>query len=343
MSFLCSFQLFKSTFQYLKRVRVLKTNKKRYQAICSVYSLNFRFLLLYYLSMKFTDKLEKQPKQTYVITANLAWSELEAGKEHALTHLVKTAEIEGFRKGKAPAKLVREKIGENKLLEEASREVITNLYVELLQKHSLRPYIEPKVTLLKAPVNGEWEIRFEIATAPVLTKKPDYKKIAAEVRTDLKKDAIWVPGKDKTEKPEEKDVEKLKNERIQKIFNKLVEGSEIEISPLILEEEVSRRLVGLYEEVKKLGLTVDQYLKSKNETAESLRAKLASEITEIYKSELMLDHIAEEEKIEVDEKELNEIFKTAKNDQEKAMLKENAYIYARLMRKQKTLDRLGDL
>jgi len=292
--------------------------------------------------MKFTDKLEKQPRATYKIEVTLPWSEVELAKAKALTELQKTTEVKGFRKGKAPEKMVKETVGEQHLLEEASRYLLTDVYKELLDKHKLRPFIDPKISLLKAPNGGDWEFRFEIAEAPKLSKVADYKKIAKEVSAELKKDTIWVPGKGEEPKFEEK-VKDQRNKKIQLIFDKTLTGSEIEISPLILELEVSRRLTSLYEEIKQLGLTVEQYLQSKKLTSDTLKAKTEAEIIDLYKSEFVLEEIADVEKIVVADKEIEEIFKTAKDDKEKEMLKSNSYLYTRLIRKQKTLDFLASL
>jgi len=292
--------------------------------------------------MKFTDKLEKQPRSTYKLEITLPWSEVEVAKTKALKELQKTTEVKGFRKGKAPEKMVKETIGEQHLLEEASRYLLTDVYKEVLTKHNLRPFIDPKITLLKAPNGGDWEFRFEIAEAPKLTKVADYKKIAKDVAAELKKDAIWVPGKGEEPKPDEK-AKDTRNKKMQLIFDKAMTASEIEISPLILELEVSRRLTSLYEEIKQLGLTVEQYLQSKKLTSETLKAKTEAEIIDLYKSEFLLDTIADTEKIVVGDKELEEIFKTAKDEKEKEMLKNNSYLYTRLIRKQKTLDFLAGL
>lgn len=291
--------------------------------------------------MKFTDKLEKLPKQTKSIVAKLSWEEMEKGKDHAVKHIAEDLEVEGFRKGKAPEKLVKEKVGDQKILEHASQHVVSQLYGELIKKYDLKPFADPKITLLKAPVGGEWEIRFEIAESPVLSKVPDYKKIAQEVKGDQKKETIWVPGKD--EKVNEQEKAKQQNEQLQKIFNGLIEKTEIEISPLIMDEEVNRRMIGTYDEIKKLGLTVDQYLQARKETAESFRKKIEAEVVDIYKSEFLLDKIADEAKITVDEKDLAEVAKTAKTPEEKELFKKNGYFYTRLIRKQKTLDFLASL
>lgn len=293
--------------------------------------------------MKFTDAVTKLPKQTYKITVKIPWEEIEKSKEEALDRLIATTEVEGFRKGKAPRKLVREKLGEERLLDEGVQHLLSHVYVEMLKKNSLKPYIDPKVSIINAKDKTEWEVLFELAESPVLTKMPDYKAIAAKTKGESKKEEIWVPGKEpqKPKTPEEE--EKKKSERLQKIFNELIEQSEIDISSLILDEEANRRLVTLYDEIKKLGMTVDQYLAARKETSESIRAKSIKEVTDIYKSEFVLDKIADAEKITADEKELEPVLKTAKDDKERQQLKDNTYFYIRLIRKQKTLDYLTNL
>lgn len=296
--------------------------------------------------MKFSEKLERPSIKTVKLTATIPWSEVEAAKTKALTELQKTTEVTGFRKGKAPEKLVLEKIGEEKLLEEASRYFLGDLYVELIKKHDLKPAIDPKIKLMKAPKGGEWEIVFEVAEEPEIKNIPDYRKIAEKVKGESKKDEIWVPGKDvKAPSPEEtaKKQEEKKNLRLQKIFNELVEKSEIQISSLIMDEEINRRLVNLYEEIKKLGISIEQYLETKKETAESLRVKISREVIDIYKSEFILERIAEEEKITVEEKDTQKIIDSAKTPEEKDAFKKNAYFYSRILRKQKTLDFLANL
>lgn len=293
--------------------------------------------------MKFTDKVEKLPKQTYKITVKIPWEEIEKSKEEALDRLIATTEVEGFRKGKAPRTLAREKLGEERLLDDGVQHLMSHVYVELLKKNNLKPYIDPKVSIINAKDKTEWEVLFEVAESPVLTKLADYKAIATEVKGNIKKDDIWVPGKEPQKEKTPEDEEKKKNERLQQIFNKLVEQSEIEVSQLILDEEVSRRLASLYDEIKKLGMTVDQYLAARKETGESIRAKALKEVVDIYKSEFVLDKIAEAEKITADEKELEPVFKTAKDDKEREQLKQNSYFYIRLIRKQKTLDYLTNL
>ena len=292
--------------------------------------------------MQFTDKLEKLPQQTFKIEVTIPWQEIDQAKTKAVATLAKSAEVKGFRKGKAPLNLVKEHLGEQAILEEASKEVLTAIYGELIKKHDLKPFLDPKISLLKAPQGSEWVFRFEIAQAPLITKMPDYRKVAKEASSDLKKEDIWVPGKDK-EKPEAKDLKEKQNKKIQLIFDKLMKEAQIEISALILDTEVNRRLTAIYDEVKQLGLSVEQYLESKKLTAQALRDKTQAEIKDLYKSEFLLEKIADQEKIVVDDKDLEAIYKQAKDEKEKALYQQNSYLYVRLLRKQKTLDFLAGL
>lgn len=292
--------------------------------------------------MQFTDKLEKLPHLTYKIEVTIPWAEITQAKAKALKTMAKTAQVKGFRKGKAPLNLVEEHLGDQKILEEANKEILSVVYSELIKKHQLQPFLEPKITLLKAPRGGDWEFRFEIAGIPQIKQLPDYRKIAQEALAELKKEDIWVPGKNK-EKSAEKDLQQKREKKIQVIFDKLMSKAEIEISPLILDSEVNRRLASVYDEVKKLGLTVEQYLESKKLTAQALREKTEAELIELYKSELLLDKIADQEKIVVGDKELEAIYKQAKDDKQKEIFKQNSYFYVRLLRKQKTLDFLASL
>lgn len=76
--------------------------------------------MLYNRFMQFADTFENK-NETSFVTVTIQWSEIDKSKEETLLKIQKDFESEGFRKGKVPVKVVREKVGESKLLEEASR------------------------------------------------------------------------------------------------------------------------------------------------------------------------------------------------------------------------------
>ncbi|PJE62670.1 hypothetical protein COU88_03745 [Candidatus Roizmanbacteria bacterium CG10_big_fil_rev_8_21_14_0_10_39_6] len=297
--------------------------------------------MLYNRFMQFADTFENK-NETSFVTVTIQWSEIDKSKEETLLKIQKDFESEGFRKGKVPVKVVREKVGESKLLEEASRHFLSDVYSQIIKKYNLHPVIDPAIRVKQAEAKKDWIVIFEIAHAPAIKTMPDVKKIVADIHAQAKKETIWVPGKDEKEKPTEKPEEK-KEEQLQKIMDALVNKAEITIAPGIMEQEVNRRMASLLDEVKKLGMNLDQYMQAKGETTDSMRKKAEKEIVEVYTVELLLQQIAENEKITIDDKELEAIFSRMKTDKEREEAKKNAYFYASLMRKQKTLDYLSSL
>ena len=178
-------------------------------------------------------------------------------------------------------------------------------------------------------------MKIELAEKPVL-KLPDYRKIVADIKAGEKKNEIWTPGKDKMKVEEKAEV---KSQRLLNlVLVGLFDATQFEISDLVVDEEVERRLVKLVDDVQKLGLTMEAYLKSKNLTQEKLKEQYRKEVDSIYKADFVLNEIADLEKIQVEEKDLQTLFANIKDEKEKQAAQNNAYFYAGLMRKQKTLD-----
>ena len=76
---------------------------------------------------------------------------------------------------------------------------------------------------------------------------------------------------------------------------------------------------------------------------ERLKEQYTREITDMYKLEFILLDIADKEKIEVSDTDMNKLFTNLKDDKERESAKANAYFYASVLRKQKTLDFLISL
>jgi len=145
------------------------------------------------------------------------------------------------------------------------------------------------------------------------------------------KSKIVVPGKEPTPANFE-DVSKA-----------VMESATIKIPKIIIEQEVDRLLAQTLDEVKRLGLTLDQYLASTGRSTESLRQEYEKKAENDIKLEFLLQKIAEDEKIVVEDKEIDEAIAQAKTDAEKQNLQNNRYLLASIIRQQKTLDFLRNL
>jgi trigger factor len=290
----------------------------------------------------FTFKKEKQEKSTFEFTADIPWKDIQKEYEIASDKLISNLEIQGFRKGKVPKSIGQKHIKKDNAYKELIQALFPRIYEEIVKKEAIRPIINPKIELVKAKENEDWQIRIKIAVEPEF-KLPDIKSIASEVKTKNKKDEIWVPGKDKTKQESDKEKEAYKQRILNEILTLLLNKANIEISDLIIEEELNSRLARLVDDVQKIGLTTESYLKSKNITMDQLKAKYTKEIEDTYKVEFLLNKVADQEKIEVEKEDLENLFKDIKDEKEKNVAKQNSYLYAAVLRKQKTLEYLMNL
>jgi len=286
----------------------------------------------------YSYKKEKLPKNTSQLMVDVPKADIKEEEEEAFARLQQKLTVEGFRQGKVPKAIAEKHIHKDDLYQELAQKMISRIYQEVLTKESLKPIISPKVDLVKAKEGEDWQIKITVVEKPTITLG-DYKKVIREAKTKAQKSNIWVPGKDKDAKKPEEDKNKLLNE----VLTALLNEAKIEVSDLVIEEEINHRLTHLFDEIQKIGLTTENYLKSKNLTMESLKAQFKMETEDTYKLEFILAEIADKENLKVEQADLDKLFVNIKNEKERKMAVQNSYYYATILRKQKTLDYLISL
>jgi len=289
----------------------------------------------------FDYKTKKLPKNTTEIVVQIPRVEVEKEYNSSFDTLLKDLSVEGFRKGKVPKNIAEKHLSKQAVYQELVRRLLPKVYQELVSKEKLQPIVNPKIDLVKAKENEDWEIKFLVAEKPEVDIK-NYKEIVKKVKSEIKKDDIWIPGKDGKE-PTEADNEAKKQKLLNEILGALLKELKCEIADMVIEEELNNRLSRLVDDIQKIGLTVEAYLKSKNTTMDELKKKYSKEISDTYKLEFILQAIADTENIKVEKEDLNKLFDGVKDEKEKEMAKQNAYFYASVLRKQKTLDLLLNL
>lgn len=112
------------------------------------------------------NKLEKSIMEVKVTFTSEEWKDAQ---EKALNKLAKNVKLDGFRKGKAPAKLVKTRVGKGPILEEATDILLKNSYSKILLDNDIHPVGQPEVDIdeltedvlkitVKAPVTPEFEL-----------------------------------------------------------------------------------------------------------------------------------------------------------------------------------------
>lgn len=271
--------------------------------------------------------ITKAEDGTIKLNITVPVAEFEKTKNAVVEKLASQTQVAGFRKGKAPKKLVEEKLDKAVVEEETLRNVIPTHYSLAIREHKLTPIINPRIHIEKLEEGKDLEFIAEICETPAV----DLGKYKEEVKKITAKSKIVVPGK---EKPEVS---------FDEIISALVKSANIKVPSIIIEMETQRLLSQTLEEIKKLGLALDQYLASTGKTAEELQADYASKAENDIKIELALQKVAEEEKISVEPKEVEEAISKAKDENEKRSLQANSYLLASILRQQKTLDYLRNL
>ena len=274
-----------------------------------------------------TSAMQKLDDGTIQLTIPIPWSEVQKTRETVISEAISTAEMPGFRKGKAPREVVEKSLDETRLRDEVLKKLLPQSYITAVQDHKLQPIINPKISVQKIEDGKDWEFLAQTVELPeiILGKyKQEVKKITA-------KSKIAIPGKEKTEV------------NFDEVMKAVLDSAQLTIPALLIEGEVDRQLSNTLDEIKKLGLSLDQYLSSTGKTAEALREDYRKKAENDIKIEFILQKIAEEEKISVEEKEIEEAVQKAKDEDERQHLEANKYLLANIIRQQKTLDFLRNL
>lgn len=274
-----------------------------------------------------TSAIKREQDGTIVLTITIPADMVKKTQEAVTENVVKNANLPGFRKGKAPKKLVEESINPQRLSEETLKELLPQGYMEAVKTHNLRPVMNPKIHVEKLEEGKDWVFTATTAEMPQVTLK-DYKKAIQGVTAKSK---IVIPGKE----------QKVPN--MDEIMKAFLEQVEITLPKVLIDQEADRLLAQTLDEIKRLGLTLDQYLASTGKTPEQLRTEYIAKATADMKFEFALQKVSEAEKITVGEKEIEEALQKAKDPQERANLEQNRYLLASILRQQKTLDFLRSL
>ncbi|MCR5308990.1 MAG: trigger factor [Bacilli bacterium] len=93
------------------------------------------------------------------------WKDAQA---KAFKKLAANVTIPGFRKGKAPENMIKGKIDQVKVMDEAINALLPVIYKDILDKENIKPFNQPKVDVTKLS-DKELEIKFTITTLPKIT------------------------------------------------------------------------------------------------------------------------------------------------------------------------------
>lgn len=250
-------------------------------------------------------KVEKQPKSTLKLTVTVPNDKVKEAYTEVLKKFAENTTLEGFRKGQAPLNLVEEKTETSKLYGEVVNVLLEKYYTQAVKEHKISAISNPKVEIKEFELDKDFEFVATIATKPEITIKKDYIK-------DLKK--AREAGAKEFEKKKEESLKKGEELPVDhyhitpdQIIKELTKIVKVEVADILIEEEVNRMFSRMIQQIQALGTSVEDYLKSINKKVEDIKKDFEENAEESIKAEFIMSHLINEEKIEVDEKEIDEM------------------------------------
>lgn len=272
-------------------------------------------------------ELKKEADKSFQLIITVPASLLKKYYQTALKQESAKVEIKGFRKGKAPAEVAEEKIGKEKLYQTALQKIISEAYEKTIKDNSLSPIISPKISILSAKEDKDWQVKVTSCELPEV----DLGDFEEEIKKANAKEKIWIPGKEPSDKGEK--TSQAREERIKNVVAAIVKSVKVTLPKVLIEAEVEKRLIELIDQLQSTGLTVNQYLSSKGVNLEQLKEQYKKEAETTWKIELTLEISADKHKIVVEKEEIEKIKKPNLDP----------YLAARIIRREKTLERLISL
>jgi len=124
--------------------------------------------------------IKKLPKSKVEIEVKIPSKEFDKFIEKATKKLGENLEVKGFRKGKVPKDVIKDKVGQDAILQEAADMAVKENYSKIVSENKIEPITQPNVEILKMAEGNPFEFKIKTEVLPEI-KLPDHKKIASKI------------------------------------------------------------------------------------------------------------------------------------------------------------------
>lgn len=272
-------------------------------------------------------EITKKDDGSLTLKITISAQDVQKAREEVTDELVKHVSLPGFRKGKVPSHIAKEKLSKELVQEEVLKKVVPAAYNVAIKEAGINPIIQPKLHI--ETFDEGTGVVFEAETAEMpQVKLGKYKEAISKITAKSK---IVVPGKEE------------KKPNLDELMSAALEEIQVTIPQVLKEQEASRLLSQMLDELKTLGLTLDQYLASRSKTGDQLRSEYEEKAEKDLKLEFFLRTVADEEKITVEPKDIEEALNGVEDVKQREEIAKNPYFVANIIRQQKTLDFLSKI
>jgi FKBP-type peptidyl-prolyl cis-trans isomerase (trigger factor) len=271
------------------------------------------------------------------LSIEIANERFNLAKEKVFQRLSSTVSIPGFRPGKAPKNVLEANLGP-KLFEETLGEVVPEVTSEVLKREKVTPIDQVAYQVEKvadgsgAKFNATFtpfpQFKLPKLSSIKATKgkatitDEDVDKVVDQMFTDrkdkkMKKDDKWTASlgmkvktlkelKVKVREELQKQKESLEqNKYIDSIVKQIVDQCKFEVPNQLVEREVNSQEQQYKVRIERLGMKVEDFLKSQKTTLDELKKGWRNEAKERVKVEIVLLQFAKNNNIQVTEADID--------------------------------------
>lgn len=286
--------------------------------------------------MKKTSAPVEQPSylgENYVLTLTVPKSLHEPKYKEVLARVAQKITLPGFRKGKAPIKLVEDQVSKSALLDETLEAILPDLYSSAVETAKIEPLVSPQIKIISIEPGKDWIVEAHTALAPEITLG-DWKK------------TVKTAGKEfhaKREESKEQVTTDKDQELLSAIFGKLIESITPKIPPLLIDQEVKRQIQEFARHLASHRMELEAYLQSTGTTVQSLQQEYTLSSIANLQVEFVLQAITKEIKPEVTEADVDEVLGGDRSKYSEEALKRLRHDAWHLAERRKTVEQLKEL
>jgi trigger factor len=246
---------------------------------------------------KISNDFEVLKDKSFKINLTVPQSDIKAKFDQLIKKFSTEVKVDGFRKGKVPLNVAKDHLSEEKVIEEVFSDLVTALYSKKIDELHLSPIVPPQIVIKNPPLtpDKEWQIEISACNLP-------------EIELD---DKLFEQIKKINKAQPEKKDSKIENEQLNQILDTVVKTSKLDLPQILVDHEVEHKMSHLVDQVNQAGLSINQYLKSKNLSLEKFQESLVTEVRQEWVINLAITKIAQEQKLNSTEAEVHELLEKA--------------------------------
>ena len=246
--------------------------------------------------------LQNLPESQVELAGEVPYSAVLPYRQIALKHIAEHLELPGFRPGKVPVDMARKKVGELAVLEEAVELFVKDFYIELIEAHKIEAVGRPDIRVTKLAVGNPVVLTVRATVYPEVALPKNWKQLHEKIALEPYSGELPKMKVPPSPEEEQKAREYLaKDKRRGRLIEALLEKSTLSVPRIFIESELEKIMAQMREDVKRFGMEFEEYLKKTNKTEGAVRDDFREQAAKRAKLQLVLNKIAQEEKLEADE------------------------------------------